>query len=196
MNRITLTLLLCLGLLLPVSALAGQTVKRGPGETADVFGINDNGYGNEETLATLYGLTTIKAPTPTLVPFYFSADGGQTGGIYSLADSSGEQLVVTTYFNQAITAYATADAGAETEVTSVGHGLANGQTVVIANGTGSGDYNGTHVINEVAADTFEIPIAYNDNPGDGDFTFGEVNTTLSPSIFASAGCHTRFSSAR
>ncbi len=62
----------------------------------------------------------------------------------------------------AITAYATSDGGAKTQVTSAGHGMSNGDIVSIA---GTTNYDGVYIIEQVATDTFVIAIAYVANDG-------------------------------
>ena len=58
---------------------------------------------------------------------------------------------------QAITAFATSDAGAKTQVTSAAHGLTDGDVVTI---TGTTSYNGSHIIEQKATNTFVIPVAF------------------------------------
>ncbi len=58
---------------------------------------------------------------------------------------------------QAITAFATSDGGAKTQVTSAAHGLIDGNVVTI---TGSTSYNGSHIIEQKATNTFVIPVAF------------------------------------
>lgn len=48
-------------------------------------------------------------------------------------------------------------------VSSTGHGLADGTTVVIANYQGHPSYNGTHVATVLDANTFSIPVFFVDN---------------------------------
>lgn len=71
----------------------------------------------------------------------------------------GSYAAVTDYDsrNGSITAFATANAGAKTEVASATHGLTNGDVVTIS---GTTSYNGTHVISDSAAGTFEIEVAF------------------------------------
>jgi hypothetical protein len=80
--------------------------------------------------------------------------------------SAGDDVGCTTetHYTGVPTVYATADGGAATTVTSVGHGVDNGDTVTIA---GSTNYNGAHVASAVATDTFKIPVAFvvDDCPG-------------------------------
>lgn len=56
-----------------------------------------------------------------------------------------------------ITAYATSDAGAKTQVTCAAHGLVNGDIVTIANTT---NYDGIYIIEQKTDNTFVIAKAY------------------------------------
>ncbi len=58
---------------------------------------------------------------------------------------------------QAITAFATSDGGTKTQVTSSAHGLTDGDVVTI---TGTTSYDGSHIIEQKATNTFVIPTAY------------------------------------
>ncbi len=68
-----------------------------------------------------------------------------------------EQTTMLGSTSAPITAYATSDAGTKTEVTSAGHGLSNGDAVIIS---GTTSYNDTWAIEQVATDTFVIPTAF------------------------------------
>jgi hypothetical protein len=57
----------------------------------------------------------------------------------------------------AITAFATSDAGAKTQVTSTAHGLSDGDIITL---TGTINYDGSYVVEQKATNTFVIPIAY------------------------------------
>lgn len=64
----------------------------------------------------------------------------------------------------AVTGYATADAGASTEVTTTSaHGLVTGNQSVIAGYGGTGAYNGTHTITLVNTTKYKISVAFDDD---------------------------------
>jgi hypothetical protein len=65
---------------------------------------------------------------------------------------------------QAITAFASSDAGAKTQVTSAAHGLSDGNVVTI---TGTTSYNGSHIIEQKTANTFVIPVAFVEDDATG-----------------------------
>ena len=58
---------------------------------------------------------------------------------------------------QAITAFATSDAGLKTLVTSAAHGLSDDDVVTI---TGTTSYNGSHIVEQKTTNTYVIPTAY------------------------------------
>ena len=77
----------------------------------------------------------------------------------------------------AITAFATSDGGAKTQVTSAGHGLANGEVV---NHTGTTSYNGTFLVEQVATNTYVIPQAYVGNDATGTWCRDAQGTFVRP----------------
>jgi len=58
---------------------------------------------------------------------------------------------------QAITAFATSDAGLKTKVTSAAHGLSDDDVITI---TGTTNYNGSHIVEQSDTNTYVIPTAY------------------------------------
>lgn len=64
----------------------------------------------------------------------------------------------------AITAFATSDAGAKTQVTSAAHGLSDDDVVTI---TGTTSYNGSHIVEQKTTNTYVIPVAYVANDATG-----------------------------
>jgi len=77
---------------------------------------------------------------------------GEVGGGWSF--HAGKQL--------AITAYATSDAGAKTQVTSATHAMVNGDIVSISN---TAHYDGVHIVEQVATNTFVITVAFGGDDG-------------------------------
>ncbi len=71
-----------------------------------------------------------------------------------------------------ITGYARAAGGAAVAVTSLGHGLADGHTILISGYDGDPGYNGFHEVEIIDADTFTIPVEYFDNVADADDVWG------------------------
>lgn len=72
----------------------------------------------------------------------------------------------------AITAFASSDGGAKTQVTVAGHGMSDGDIISIAN---TANYDGVFVIEQVATDTFVIAQAFN---GDDGASTGEQGSYL------------------
>ncbi|MFH1738819.1 MAG: hypothetical protein ABIH23_07405 [bacterium] len=77
----------------------------------------------------------------------------------------------------AITAFATSDGGAKTQVTSAAHGLVNGEVVIIS---GTTSYNGTFLIEQIATNTFVIPQAYVANDAAGNWYQDSQGTLARP----------------
>jgi len=129
---------------------------------------------NEETILRIFGdpdLAVTGLPLDTDV--LYSAPLG-FGGIGLLADDTDPDTddnpftqlqIVGVCQATAIAGYA-ADGGGNVEVTTAsGHGLANGDSVLISGYGGHPSYNAYHVIADVTATTFSLPITFIDDDG-------------------------------
>lgn len=120
--------------------------------------------------------------TPTIAPYWCiqHIDTGSTYWIYTSltkayrVNSGGTHTDVTRQTTTNITAASIAN---PTVITAVAHGIANGDTVVVAGDTtATPTINGTHVATVLTADTFTIPVNVTGAGSDGTVT-GDTNYT-------------------